>query len=57
MESHGRGQCIQITRNTYELIKDEFDCDALGSIDVKGAGRTEVWHLIDRKGARLTAVG
>jgi adenylate cyclase len=57
MESHGRGQCIQITRNTYELIKDEFDCDALGSIDVKGAGRTEVWHLIDRKGARPTAVG
>ena len=51
MESHGRSQCIQITRNTYELIKDEFDCDALGAIDVKGAGRVEVWHVIGRKAA------
>jgi guanylate cyclase len=56
MESHGRGQSIQITRNTYELIEDEFDCEALGSIDVKGAGRTEVWHVIDRKATRPTGV-
>jgi guanylate cyclase len=57
MESHGRSQCIQITRNTYELIKDEFDCEALGSIDVKGAGRIEVWHVIERKAGRPAAVG
>lgn len=55
MESHGRGQCIQITRGTYEQIKDEFDCDALGAINVKGAGRTEVWHVLGRKEARFTA--
>lgn len=57
MESHGRGQCIQITRNTYELIENEFDCEALGPIDVKGAGRTEVWHVIDRKVTRPAVVG
>jgi adenylate cyclase len=49
MESHGRTRCIQITRNTYELIKDAFDCEATGSIDVKGAGQMEVWQVLGRK--------
>lgn len=41
MESHGRSRCVQITRSTYDLIKDLFDCEALGLIDVKGAGPDE----------------
>ena len=49
MESHGRSRCVQITRSTYELIKESFDCEAMGVIEVKGAGPTEVWHVIDRK--------
>ncbi len=49
MESHGRSQSVQITRKTYELIKDFFDCEALGSIDVKGAGPTEAWRVLCRK--------
>ncbi len=48
MESHGRAQCIQITRSTYELVKDTFDCEAIGTIDVKGAGQMEVWHVVRR---------
>jgi adenylate cyclase len=46
MESHGRARCIQITRSTYELVKDAFRCEALGSIEVKGAGQMEVWHVL-----------
>jgi adenylate cyclase len=49
MESHGRSRCVQITRSTYDLIKDSFDCKALGLMDVKGAGATEVWHVIGRR--------
>jgi adenylate cyclase len=49
MESHGRTRCIQITRNTYELIKDAFYCEAVGLIEVKGAGQMEVWHVLGRK--------
>jgi adenylate cyclase len=52
MESHGRSGCIQITRNTHELIEDAFVCEALGSIDVKGAGPIEVWHVMGRNSAR-----
>ena len=51
MESHGRSRCVQITRSTYDLIKDSFDCEALGLMDVKGAGPTEVWHVISRRSA------
>src|SRR6202167_436735 len=49
MESHGRTRCIQITRTTYELIKDAFDCEAMGIIEVKGAGQMGVWHVLGRK--------
>jgi adenylate cyclase len=49
MESHGRARCIQITRSTYELVKDAFDCQAIGTIEVKGAGQMEVWHVLGSK--------
>ncbi len=49
MESHGRTRCIQITGNTYELVKDAFHCEAMGIIEVKGAGQIEVWHVLDGK--------
>jgi adenylate cyclase len=49
MESHGRTRCIQITRNTYELVKDAFDCETMGMIEVKGAGQMEVWHVLGSK--------
>jgi len=45
MESHGVGGIIQITRATYELVKDEFVCDPQGIIDVKGKGEMEVWFV------------
>jgi len=49
MESHGSTGKIQITRATYELVKDEFDCEYMGEIAVKGKGDMEVWHLEARK--------
>lgn len=45
MESHGNAGEIQITRETYELIKADFICEPRGSINIKGKGDMEVWHL------------
>jgi guanylate cyclase len=45
MESHGQGNVIQITRATYELIRDEFVCEPRGVVNVKGKGEMEVWHV------------
>jgi class 3 adenylate cyclase len=52
MESHGFRGKIQITRATYELVKDEFECEYVGVIPVKGKGEMDVWHLIARKQQR-----
>ena len=45
MESQGTTGEIQITRATYELLKDEFDCRRRGTIQVKGKGEMETWYL------------
>jgi adenylate cyclase len=46
MESHGTPGRIQITRATYELLQDEFECEPRGTIAVKGKGEMEVWYLV-----------
>ena len=45
MESHGGNGIIQITRATYELIKDDFLCEPRGSVYVKGKGEMEAWQI------------
>jgi len=52
MQSHGEVGKIQITRDTYELVKDEFECEYVGEIAVKGKGKMEAWHLIAKKEER-----
>jgi adenylate cyclase len=49
MESHGDSGSIQITRATYELIQDDFACEAKGTIQVKGKGEMETWHVVREK--------
>jgi adenylate cyclase len=49
MESQGTPGRIQITRATYELIADEFECEPRGTITVKGKGEMEVWHILGRR--------
>ena len=43
---------ISTTRETYELVWDEFECEYIGEIAVKGKGRLEVWHLLAEKEER-----
>jgi guanylate cyclase len=49
MESHGVKNRIQITRTAYELLKDDFECEYIGEIPIKGKGQMEVWHLLAEK--------
>jgi adenylate cyclase len=46
MESHGTPGRIQITRETYELLADDFACEPRGSIPIKGKGEIEAWYLV-----------
>ena len=55
MESQSTPGEIQITRATYELLKDEFVCRRRGTIQVKGKGQMETWYLVrSRSGERRT---
>ena len=54
MESHGTPGEIQITRATYELLKDEFVCKRRGTIPVKGKGEVETWFLVRRRSEART---
>ena len=49
MESHGQEGIIQITRDTYEMIKDEFVCEPTGTVNVKGKGKMDVWCVTGQK--------
>ena len=46
MESHGTSDEIQITRPTWELLRDDFVTEPLGLVDVKGKGEVETWRLV-----------
>ena len=54
METYGTPGRVQITRATYELLADEFECEARGTITVKGKGDVEVWYLVGPRGDRAT---
>ena len=49
MESQGTPGHIQLTRATYELLKDEFVCEPRGTVTVKGKGEMETWYLVGRR--------
>lgn len=46
MESHGERGKIQVTRSTYELIRNDFRCEPRGTVDVKGIGQVQIWHVL-----------
>jgi adenylate cyclase len=61
MESHGTPDAIQITRTTWELLRDDFVTEPIGLVDVKGKGAVETWRLVgpaqDRSKLESTAPG
>lgn len=49
MEHHGIPDKIQVTRSTYNLLKDNFSFVPRGHIEVKGKGPMDTYILVDRK--------
>jgi adenylate cyclase len=54
MESHGEPSRIQISEATYELVKDVFECEPRGEIDVKGKGLMRTWWVSLRSRATFS---
>jgi class 3 adenylate cyclase/HAMP domain-containing protein len=51
MESHGVAGRIHVSSATYELLRDEFDFEARGTIDIKGKGPMQTYLLVAKKRA------
>lgn len=45
MESNGEIGKVNISKATYKLIKDQFNCDYRGEMEVKGKGKQEMWFV------------
>jgi adenylate cyclase len=46
MESTGVPGRIQVSTETYERVKDQFELESRGAIDVKGKGSMTTWFVI-----------
>jgi class 3 adenylate cyclase len=49
MESHGMPDRIQVTKATYDLIREKYSFISRGYIDIKGKGPMETFILLDKK--------
>ena len=45
MESNSEPGKINISENTFKLIKDEFICEARGALDVKNRGKMNMYFV------------
>jgi class 3 adenylate cyclase len=45
MESTGVPGQIQVTRSVYERLKDSYEFESRGVVQVKGKGEIETWIL------------
>jgi adenylate cyclase len=49
MQSHGLAGRIHLTENTFLRLKDQYDCEDRGVIQVKGKGDMRTYFLIAKK--------
>jgi len=55
MESHGLPDQIQVTEAVYERLKNDFEFERRGLVDVKGKGPTLTYLLVGRAGEHSDA--
>jgi adenylate cyclase len=49
MESTGQPGQIQVSAASYELLRDKFDLDKVGQLEIKGKGAVAAWFLRGRR--------
>lgn len=48
MESQGTANRVQVT---WELVRDEFELEPRGTMEIEGKGAMPTWYLVGRKAA------
>jgi class 3 adenylate cyclase len=54
MESSGLPGRIQVTAATYERLRDRYQFEDRGEIEIKGKGRLMAYLLVGRRGDRAS---
>jgi len=49
MESHGIKKRIQVSRATYDLLKDDFIFESRGLVGIKDMGEMPLYLLISKR--------
>jgi len=49
MESHGVANRVQVSEVTAELLRDRYDLEPRGEIDIKGKGKMRTFLLVSRR--------
>lgn len=49
METTGEAGKIHVSRETFERLREKFELQARGEMEIKGKGRMQTWFLLDRK--------
>jgi adenylate cyclase len=55
MESASEAGRINIAEETYQLLKDDYECEYRGKIDVKNRGKLNMYFMLGRKAQSKTA--
>ena len=50
METNSQAGMINISENTYQLVKDRFECEYRGEIDVKNKGMMKMYFVLRPQG-------
>ncbi|HEY2409607.1 MAG TPA: adenylate/guanylate cyclase domain-containing protein [Polyangiaceae bacterium] len=48
MESHGEPGKIHVSEAMYLLLKDMYELEARGELEIKGKGKMKTWYLLDQ---------
>ena len=56
MESTSEAGKVNISENTYQLIKDKFDCEYRGEIEAKNTGKLRMYFLNSLKEGQLEPI-
>ena len=51
MESHGEVGRVNISQSTYELIKEDFECEHRGKLEVKSKGEVDMYFVREKEGS------
>ena len=50
MEAYGTPDRVQVTEATRRLVSERFNCEARGTVDIKGKGPMACYYLVDHAG-------